>query len=180
MSVDALQNWVVQTGLMVSLLIFVVLLIRRPFARAFGANAAYALWSLPLIRLCLPVFTIPQSWVPESLREKASEAAPAPVFEGAETPVFVQPPAGGAERISPPEAFDDSLVLMGLWLFIALLWLSYQLYQQFQFKAHLIAESQIPTDGFAVEIRSAKSQVCLLYTSPSPRDQRGSRMPSSA
>ena len=24
------------------------------------------------------------------------------------------------------------------------------------------------------------SQVCLLYTSPSPRDQRGSRMPSSA
>ena len=25
-----------------------------------------------------------------------------------------------------------------------------------------------------------KSRVCLLYTSPSPRDQRGSRMPSSA
>ena len=24
------------------------------------------------------------------------------------------------------------------------------------------------------------SQACLLYTSPSPRDQRGSRMPSSA
>ena len=28
--------------------------------------------------------------------------------------------------------------------------------------------------------RSALSGVCLLYTSPSPRDQRGSRMPSSA
>ena len=26
----------------------------------------------------------------------------------------------------------------------------------------------------------AKAKVCLLYTSPSPRDQRGSRMPSSA
>ena len=26
----------------------------------------------------------------------------------------------------------------------------------------------------------AKSLPCLLYTSPSPRDQRGSRMPSSA
>ena len=24
------------------------------------------------------------------------------------------------------------------------------------------------------------TQICLLYTSPSPRDQRGSRMPSSA
>ena len=27
---------------------------------------------------------------------------------------------------------------------------------------------------------SVRAQVCLLYTSPSPRDQRGSRMPSSA
>ena len=27
---------------------------------------------------------------------------------------------------------------------------------------------------------SKSSQICLLYTSPSPRDQRGSRMPSSA
>ena len=28
--------------------------------------------------------------------------------------------------------------------------------------------------------RSASDKLCLLYTSPSPRDQRGSRMPSSA
>ena len=28
--------------------------------------------------------------------------------------------------------------------------------------------------------RAAPAEVCLLYTSPSPRDQRGSRMPSSA
>ena len=30
------------------------------------------------------------------------------------------------------------------------------------------------------KLRDAVSNVCLLYTSPSPRDQRGSRMPSSA
>ena len=37
-------------------------------------------------------------------------------------------------------------------------------------------------DGFVDQIKSdmADSNVCLLYTSPSPRDQRGSRMPSSA
>ena len=29
-------------------------------------------------------------------------------------------------------------------------------------------------------LRQTDSKVCLLYTSPSPRDQRGSRMPSSA
>ena len=32
-----------------------------------------------------------------------------------------------------------------------------------------------PTDELA-----APTEICLLYTSPSPRDQRGSRMPSSA
>ena len=32
----------------------------------------------------------------------------------------------------------------------------------------------------AVKNRSIKYQVCLLYTSPSPRDQLTSRMPSSA
>ena len=32
----------------------------------------------------------------------------------------------------------------------------------------------------AADLRSAHSLSCLLYTSPSPRDQRGSRMPSSA
>ena len=31
-----------------------------------------------------------------------------------------------------------------------------------------------------LENRLASFRICLLYTSPSPRDQRGSRMPSSA
>ena len=42
--------------------------------------------------------------------------------------------------------------------------------------------------GFFVSLESSRTQyvnqlrshACLLYTSPSPRDQRGSRMPSSA
>ena len=37
------------------------------------------------------------------------------------------------------------------------------------------------SDGVDEErLKTAWNQVCLLYTSPSPRDQRGSRMPSSA
>ena len=39
---------------------------------------------------------------------------------------------------------------------------------------------KIPTDEhFAIDV-DALAKACLLYTSPSPRDQRGSRMPSSA
>ena len=39
-----------------------------------------------------------------------------------------------------------------------------------------------PVTSFAAEPGSlvAQTEACLLYTSPSPRDQRGSRMPSSA
>ena len=36
----------------------------------------------------------------------------------------------------------------------------------------------LTTDAMDAQIKKAYS--CLLYTSPSPRDQRGSRMPSSA
>ena len=32
----------------------------------------------------------------------------------------------------------------------------------------------------AIQVIEAWGEDCLLYTSPSPRDQRGSRMPSSA
>ena len=38
---------------------------------------------------------------------------------------------------------------------------------------------EITTDCY-VDIPKVVRQTCLLYTSPSPRDQRGSRMPSSA
>ena len=37
-----------------------------------------------------------------------------------------------------------------------------------------------PIDELLTRTKTAWSDICLLYTSPSPRDQRGSRMPSSA
>ena len=40
--------------------------------------------------------------------------------------------------------------------------------------------ASIVSDGIAAGDVSNFIDTCLLYTSPSPRDQRGSRMPSSA
>ena len=39
---------------------------------------------------------------------------------------------------------------------------------------------KMPQCGFSSAVVNALSYLCLLYTSPSPRDYPGSRMPSSA
>ena len=52
-----------------------------------------------------------------------------------------------------------------------------------KFSGTLTAKEALDTikDVFqASDINAEFFSVCLLYTSPSPRDQRGSRMPSSA
>ena len=41
-------------------------------------------------------------------------------------------------------------------------------------------QDKLKSTGTEVHYLSYYTKCCLLYTSPSPRDQRGSRMPSSA
>ena len=41
-------------------------------------------------------------------------------------------------------------------------------------------EASSTSDPSIVAVQASSNETCLLYTSPSPRDQRGSRMPSSA
>ena len=43
-----------QTSIAVTALMLIVLLVRKPFARHFGAKAAYALWLVPMARLFMP------------------------------------------------------------------------------------------------------------------------------
>ena len=53
-----------QTVLAVSVLIGLILFVRRPVAKHFGAGVAYALWALPLARLVLPPLQVPVSLMP--------------------------------------------------------------------------------------------------------------------
>ena len=47
--------------------------------------------------------------------------------------------------------------------------------------ANIMKDKPLPlAEQLRQAIRDGLDCVCLLYTSPSPRDQRGSRMPSSA
>jgi len=46
--------WLIETFVAVTLLMVMVLLLRGPVARSFGAGWAYALWAVPALRLVLP------------------------------------------------------------------------------------------------------------------------------
>ncbi|PXA83320.1 hypothetical protein DMC47_43965, partial [Nostoc sp. 3335mG] len=46
--------WIVQTLIASTLLMAIVMMLRAPVTRAFGAKAAYALWLLPVLRMILP------------------------------------------------------------------------------------------------------------------------------
>ena len=96
---------VLQTTLSVSLLIILVLLIRRPFARAFGAKAAYLLWLAPAARLALA--PLPGQFSLFGWFGSGNAPAPetAPVTPPA-VPLVFEPreSAGSAFVASPPRA----------------------------------------------------------------------------
>jgi bla regulator protein BlaR1 len=56
--------WLLDTLVYTGLLIALVLLLRRPAARWFGPQIAYALWALPFLRLLLPPIVLPASAAP--------------------------------------------------------------------------------------------------------------------
>ena len=59
--------------------------------------------------------------------------------------------------------------------------LNYEIVSAYGLRAGLdMPESAWEKIVFDNEFRKAKERACLLYTSPSPRDKRQSRMPSSA
>ncbi len=90
------MTWLGDNLLVASLLILLVLAIRRPVARLFGARAAYALWLAPALRLI---------WPPLSDSSPIAEAAsPATVYW---TQLVV--PAG--EQLAPM-----ATILLAIWI----------------------------------------------------------------
>lgn len=84
-----LQAWAV-TLVTTAILVLLVLIVRKPFARHFGPRLTYALWAVPALRLVLPPlpFADPVVVMPEPAAELAvmvpvglPVAAPAPVAE---------------------------------------------------------------------------------------------------
>ena len=168
MSADTLINWAVHTGASVSILVVFVLIIRRPFSRFFGAQAAYLLWALPLIRLALPEIpiTIPRpSWA------KVIPSLPA---EFAGTPTYETIITGPAAT-----PINWQLPLLIIWLAVSVLWLARQMSAQSKtirlmkqsssavpesVQANIIKAANILGQKHATDVRCAANNIGPLVT----------------
>ena len=79
--------WLIETLVAVTLLMAIVLLLRGPVARTFGAGWAYALWAVPVLRLVLPPLPqlAPDVYLPPAvlfIPTAAEMAAPLPAEAG--------------------------------------------------------------------------------------------------
>lgn len=116
-----------------SLLVVLVLLVRRPVAAAFGARAAYALWLAPLLRLLMPPLP----------------AAAAPLAPGESGTVYwAQVIAPAAEAARP---MVDILLLV--WIAGALAMLAWHLAIHASFVRRALADgAPLMVDGVTVDV----------------------------
>lgn len=99
-----------ETLLAVSLLILIVLMLRRPASRQFGAGIAYLLWAIPVARFFLPPLPTPVSILGLDFGA-AQEPAPLPVAAAAEAhgPVIIHNPAVTTWTAAPAPAEPAAL-----------------------------------------------------------------------
>ena len=153
-------GWAVETLVATTLVMLLVLAIRGPVRRHFGAQLAYALWVLPVARLLLP--PLPGQWRFTELLSPAvrkAEAAPGVVVgimnpttlppEVAHAAVIEQVSVGahhGTVALVPPTAVAGGpsllLLALGLWIIGALLFLGYHLLAHRRFTATLLRRAR--------------------------------------
>ena len=123
-------------------LIALVMVLRRPVARHFGAGAAYALWFLPLARLIVPPFTLPSWMRPEGQPSPVADPALVPAVDVAFAPV-VQPDLTEPVVLMASEQPVDFLTpLLLLWLGGALIMLVRRFWLYFELRRELLLDAR--------------------------------------
>jgi bla regulator protein BlaR1 len=110
-------GWLLDTALYTGLLIALVLVLRRPAARLFGAQTAYALWALPFLRLLLPPIVLPASLAPKAAAPfVATGVGP----QGGQMMIVLLPPT------APTPLLDWPTIVLAVWLVGALAFLAWR------------------------------------------------------
>jgi beta-lactamase regulating signal transducer with metallopeptidase domain len=180
MTLTLFATYIVQTTFAVTLLIGAVLLVRRPFATAFGAKAAYALWAIPFLRLIMP--PMPANWTLFGLLTRPDTATPETVIRLTD-PLLWQPTgfASGAAHqtltlsntfspisAAPQNAFNLPVSLEAMLPFILSLWalgmlaaFARTLIRQRQAAALILAESHNISPALVTLAKETQMQLGL-------------------
>nr|WP_231708481.1 M56 family metallopeptidase [Sphingomonas populi] len=105
-------GWAIEALAGSAVLMALVMAIRGPVRRAFGPDVTYALWALPVLRLCLPP-------LPKMVSESLHHVAILPVAQASEhVTILLSAPARGAAQSIGWEALVP--VVAAVWLVGAL------------------------------------------------------------
>ncbi|WP_373492194.1 M56 family metallopeptidase [Parasphingorhabdus sp.] len=133
-----LNQWIWDSMFSMTLLMLLVLAIRKPVSHFFGARIAYLLWILPLARLFMPILTL---------------EAPAQPVPAEPMAAYLPATAAGADLVAAMPAQSSAFATLASldWMMIALiLWLGgagmlfiSKLASYMQFREDIVADGQL-------------------------------------
>lgn len=131
--------WFLETFVATTVLMLLVLAVRKPVSRHFGPNIAYALWLLPVLRLILP--PLPASW-------RATAEAPVATASEVITYYIVDPITVPQAAASTPIAIEAAPIdwlpiLLAAWAIGAAGFLAYHLIAHRRFCANLMRRARV-------------------------------------
>jgi len=110
-----MSDFLIETLVWTGALIALVLVLRRPVARQFGAGAAYALWFLPAARLVMPPLLLP-AWLAPDAEPVPYSVEPLAMTSSAGALPLAGNELGEIAPVEPAVSFDVAAVLLALWL----------------------------------------------------------------
>jgi beta-lactamase regulating signal transducer with metallopeptidase domain len=141
--------WLVEALIGASLLMLLVLAVRRTVARLWGAHFAYALWALPALRMMMPAIPGWQSvYVPVVATTPDGDMALA-LMPPADAAAYAQPLPIAAE---PGLVADWPALLLALWAAGSLAFLAIQWARHLRFVGGAVREGSVLSRHGGVEV----------------------------
>ncbi len=129
-----MTNWMMDTMVSMTLLMILVLIVRKPVAHFFGAHIAYLLWALPLARLFMPTLTLK---APPPV-ETAEAAAATPLL----SEIAMAAP-GETMAITAMASIDWMMIALVVWLGGAGMLFISKMAGYFQFREDIVSDGRL-------------------------------------
>ena len=130
--------WALEALVASTLLMILVLAIRKPVARVFGPSIAYALWILPVARMLLP--PLPQAWREQAVAPVAAAGDVIAIY-------IVEPltagPVDTVEAAATPWYLGGLPLIGALWLIGAAGFLAFHALSHSRFRRELLQRARV-------------------------------------